>query len=58
MKAMKSGEVEFLDQLVRSLDDSFNEMHKSFKKKDAEKFNAAKKMALKINEKIIEVLNG
>ncbi len=55
---MKSGEIDFLEQLIRSLEDSIIEMEKSFKKKEAEKFNAAKKLALKINLKISEVTNG
>lgn len=54
---MKSGEIDFLEQLVRSLENSVDEMEKNFKKNDAEKFNAAKKLALKVNDKILEVSN-
>ena len=54
---MKSGEIEFLEQLVANLEDTVNEMEKSFKKKDAEKFNVAKKLSMKISAKISEVAN-
>lgn len=52
---MKSGELE-ISQISKALEDAEKKLEDSFKKNNAEDFNKTKKLILRLQEKINEVI--
>jgi hypothetical protein len=55
---IKEIDVNFLNQIVMTLEQAEIKMEQSFRRKKNEQFNAAKQFILKLNKKISEELNG
>lgn len=55
---MKKEDIPFLNQLVKSLEESEPELEKAYEKKHHEKFNQIKKFMIKIQKQISSILNG
>jgi len=53
---METEEISFLRQLIRSLEDSIMNLEKSYEKKDFDNFNKSKKMMLKIQKEISDMI--
>ncbi len=53
---MKKEEIEFLNQLVKTLEDSAPELEKAYEQKDYEKFISLKKNMLQIQEQIVNLI--
>lgn len=53
---MKTEEIQFLSQLVSSLEDAEKNLARSYEKRDYEKFNQAKKIMLRIQKEISEII--
>jgi len=53
---MRKEETQFLNQLVKSLEDAEKNLRKSYEKRDYEKFNQSKKIMLKIQKEISEII--
>ena len=53
---MEKGDLEFLSQLVDSIQEAGDKLEKAYDKKDYEKFDKTKKFILQIQRKISEVL--
>ena len=53
---MKKEEMQFLNQLVKSLEDAEKNLRTSYEKKDYEKFNQSKKIMLKIQKEISDII--
>lgn len=53
---MKKEDIPFLNQLVKSLEESALELEKTYEKKDHEKFNQTKKFMIKIQKQISEII--
>lgn len=54
---MKSGDIEFLGQLVRTLEESLLKMEEAYNKKNYEEFNKSKKLFMQMQEKIGGIAN-
>ncbi len=55
---MKRDDIPFLNQLIKSLDEAIPKLEKTYKKKEAEKFNETKKVVIDIQQKISEILEA
>ena len=53
---MRGEEILFLNQLIQSLEEAGEKLEKDYKKKDYEKFNQSKKMMMKIQEEISNII--
>lgn len=53
---MKREEILFLNQLVKSLRDASENLERAYEKKDIDKFNKSKKIMLKIQREISDIL--
>lgn len=53
---IKESDISFLNQLVKTLEDSFNKLEKAYNKKDSENFNKLKKIVVQTQGKILEVI--
>ncbi len=53
---LKKEDISFLNQLVKSLEESELKLEKAFEKKDSEEFNKSKKFMMKIQKQISEVI--
>ena len=53
---MKREEVQFLSQLIQSLEEASVNLEKSYKKGDYEKFNKSKKIMISIQKEISEII--
>lgn len=53
---MKKEDISFLNQLVKSLEEAMLKLEKAYGKKDYEEFNKSKKIMLRIQEKIQEMV--
>lgn len=53
---MKKEEIQFLNQLVKSLEDAERNFRKSYEKRDYDKFNKSKKMIIRIQKEISEMI--
>lgn len=53
---MKTGDIEFLNQLVNSLSGLDTRLEKAYQQKDFRKFDSIKKLILQIQRKILEVV--
>lgn len=53
---MEKGDLEFLNQLVDSIQEAGDKLEKAYDKKDYEKFDKIKKFILQVQRKISEVL--
>ena len=53
---MKKEDIPLIKQLIESLEENFSNLENSYKKKDFETFNEIKKLMLKIQKKISEVI--
>lgn len=53
---MEKEEILFLDQLVKSLDEAEKKLEKAYEKKDYENFNKTKKIMLRIQNEISNML--
>ena len=53
---MKTEEIQFLNQLVSSLEDAEKNLADSYEKRDAERFNQSKKIMLRIQKEISEII--
>lgn len=53
---MKKEDIEFLNQLIISLDDAGKKLEYFYNKKDAENFNKVKKFILQLQTKISETI--
>ncbi len=53
---MKKEEVLFLSQLIRSLEEGEKSLEKSYEKRDYEKFNKSKKIMLRIQKEISDII--
>jgi len=53
---MKKEDLEFVDQLVKSVEESEVFLEKSFNEGDFNKFQEAKKLILKVNKQIEEIV--
>lgn len=54
---VKTGDIEFLSQVVNSLDQALSKLEEAYSKKDFDLFNKSKKFVLEMEEKIKEVAN-
>jgi hypothetical protein len=55
---MEKEEINFLNQLVSSLEEAEKELEESYRKKDLEKFSKTKKFIMDVQIKIGEIVNG
>lgn len=53
---MKTEEIQFLNQLVKSLEDAEKSLKKSYEKKEYDKFNQSKKIMLRIQKEISDMI--
>lgn len=53
---MKVDDIDFINQLVKSLEDSEEKLEEAYKQGDSEAFNNTKKLMLKIQSQLKEVL--
>ena len=53
---MQKGDISFLKQLIKSLEDAEPKLKKAYEKKDSEEFNEVKSFMLKIQKQIEEVI--
>ena len=53
---MKDGDIPALSQLIKTLEQTEPELEKSYAKKDAESFNNAKKLMIKIQKQISKMI--
>jgi hypothetical protein len=53
---MEEGDIDFLVQLTKSLEDSELKLERSYNTKDSAKFNEVKKFMLQIQKQISEIL--
>jgi hypothetical protein len=53
---MKKEEILFLDQLIKSLEEAEKTLEKSYRKRDYDNFNKSKKIMLRIQSEISEIL--
>jgi len=53
---MKTEDIQFLNQLIKSLEDAEKNLAKSYEKKDYDKFNQSKKIMLQIQKEISEII--
>lgn len=53
---MNKEDVQFLNQLVKSLDDAGKKLEESYMKLNYEKFNQSKKIILQIQKEILEMI--
>ncbi len=53
---MKREEILFLSQLVKSLEEAGKSLDKSYQKRDYENFNKSKKIMLKIQKEISDII--
>ncbi|VVB82358.1 Uncharacterised protein [uncultured archaeon] len=53
---MKRDEVLFLNQLIKSLEDAEKRLEISYKRKEYENFNQSKKIMLRMQEEISEII--
>ncbi len=53
---MEKGDFEILEQLIKSLQEASDTLDESYGKNDAQAFNKSKKIILKIQERIAEIL--
>jgi len=53
---MKKEDIPFLNQLVKSLEESELKLEKAYEKKDYEKFSKSKKFMLEIQKQISEII--
>jgi len=53
---MEKKEVLFLNQLIRSLEEAEKNLEKTYEKRDYENFNKSKKIMLRIQAEISEIL--
>ena len=53
---MEKEDIEFLNQLVKSLEEAEPKLEEAYKNKDYETFNKLKKFILNIQKKIFEVV--
>ena len=53
---MQSGDIQFLNQLMRSLDEAGKSLEKAYERKDFEKFNKARKIILNLQKEISEII--
>jgi len=51
---LKEGDIPILNQIIKSLEESFNRMEEAQRKKDPEKFNEAKKLLLQTQKRLSE----
>ena len=52
---IKEENIPFLNHLIETLESSFEKFEKTYERKDAERFNEAKKTLLEIQRKILEI---
>lgn len=55
---VESGDTEFLNQVVNSLDQALSKLEEAYNKKDYDLFNKSKKFILEMETKIQGVANG
>ena len=48
------GDISFLNQAIKTLEDAFEKFQKAYEKKDAEKFNQLKKTIIQTQKAILE----
>jgi hypothetical protein len=53
---MNKEDMQFLNQLVNSLEDAEKNLKKGYEKRDSDKFNQSKKIMLKIQKEISEII--
>jgi hypothetical protein len=53
---MQKGDISFLKQLIKSLEDAESKLKKAYEKKDSEEFNEVKSFMLKIQKQIEETI--
>ncbi len=53
---MKRGEIEFLNQLINSLEEAEIKLSNAYEKRDSTNFNKIKKFILQIQKRINEIL--
>ena len=53
---MKRDEILFLNQLVNSLEEAGKKLEKDYEKNDSENFNKSKKIMLKLQEEISDMI--
>lgn len=53
---MKKEEILFLNQLIRALEDSEKSLEKSYEKRDYEGFNKSKRIMLRIQNEISNII--
>ena len=53
---MRGEEILFLNQLIQSFEDTERKLEKDYEEKDYEKFNQSKKMMIKIQEEISNII--
>jgi len=53
---MKNEEILFLNQLIKSLEEAEKNLEKTYEKRDYENFNKSKKIMLRIQAEISEIL--
>ena len=54
---VKSGDIEFLNQLVQSLEKGAEKLEFAYNNQSAENFNKIKKFIIEVHGKILEVVN-
>ncbi len=53
---MKTEEIQFLNQLIMSLEEAGANLEKAYTKKDYENFNKSKKIMLRIQKEISDII--
>ncbi len=53
---MKKGDISFLKQLVKSLEDAESKLKKAYEKRDVDEFNEVKSFMLKLQKQIADIL--
>ncbi len=53
---MKTEEIQFLNQLVKSLEDAEKSLRKNYEDRSYDKFNQSKKIMLRIQKEISEII--
>lgn len=55
---MEKEDAQFLNQLLKSLEDAYTKLEKSYNKNDTDGFDKAKEIIIKIQKEIFEIING
>jgi hypothetical protein len=53
---MKKGDISFLSQLIKSLEDAESKLKKAYEKKDSDDFNEVKSFMLRVQRQIAGIL--